>query len=214
MRTVIIAGGGATDYLYLGSLLEPDDTVICADSGYDLALKIGVEPDIVVGDFDSAVNKPPEKKTLRFPAKKDFTDTELAISYARERGFSDFLILGGIGTRMDHTLTNILMLKDMLSRGERGEIADEYNRIFITNTSSSIDATKGTLVSLVPLTQCTGITTQGLEYPLYLATLDVGSGRGVSNVITHSNPRVSLQSGDLLITLSRDEPQSCLPGSP
>lgn len=207
MRAVIIAGGQASGYAYLRGLIEPEDTIICADSGYDLALKLGVEPDIVIGDFDSIKTHPPLHKTLRFPAKKDFTDTELAVSCAREQGHRRFLILGGIGTRMDHTLTNIFMLQDMLSRGEEGEIVNEYNRILITDSTKKISTPEGTVVSLLPLARCINVTTQGLEYPLTNETLEVGSGRGISNVVMASSAQVSLHSGKLLVVFSQDEPK-------
>lgn len=204
MRAVIISGGQMKDHDQMRIRIKPDDTVICADSGYDSALKMGLEPKIVIGDLDSIKGCPPEDIVIRYPAKKDLTDTELALYYARKLGFSEFLLLGCIGTRMDHSLSNIFLLRDILRRQEYGEIADEHNRIFITDSSLTLEAEKGSLFSFIPLTECLGVTTAGLEYPLNNATVQVGSGLGVSNICLESSVSITLSEGEALVMLTRD----------
>ena len=204
MRAVIICGGLVSDYDYIKSLVKKDDTVICADSGYEHALKMGVLVDAVVGDFDSLGSIPQGVNTVRFPARKNHTDSEIALEYARSKGFSEFLFLGALGGRMDHTLTNVLMLKQTLSRHENAMIADEKNRIIITSSSAEITEPEGSVVSLIPIEDCKGVTTSGLEYPLLEADLLVGKGLGVSNVMLTDKAGVSLKSGVLLVVLAKD----------
>ncbi|MCL2362686.1 MAG: thiamine diphosphokinase [Defluviitaleaceae bacterium] len=204
MRACIISGGQVTDYAIIKSLIHNDDTIICADSGYNHAVKMGINPDILVGDFDSIGVVPPDVKSLRFPARKDLTDTEIAIEYARDKGFKDFLLLACTGTRMDHCITNVLLLKGFLERGENAVLQDEHNEIMLTNKKLSFQGAPGDIVSLVPLQTCCGVCTNGLEYPLNEAILYVGKGLGVSNVMLEETASISLCEGLLLIIKARD----------
>ena len=204
MRAVIISGGQVTDYGLIKKQVKPGDTIICADSGYNHAVKMGVKADIVVGDFDSIGSIPQDVTTISYPSKKDLTDTEIAIEYARDKGFKDFLLLGATGTRMDHSLTNILLLKGFLEHGESAVIVDEHNKIMLTDSMLRLHEAPGAIVSLVPLTDCRGVCTENLEYPLCEATLYVGKRIGVSNVLLEDNAVVSLREGLLLVIVAWD----------
>lgn len=204
MRAVILAGGSMYDYSYIKQFLSPDDLVIAADSGYHHAEALGLRPHLLAGDFDSLHTLPRDIETHRVPVAKDFTDTELAIELARTRGCTRFLLLGALGTRMDHTLTNILLLTRLLEAGEQAEIIDEHNHIRVTDTTLALDLTPGDILSLIPLTDCHGVTTEHLAYPLKDAALAVGYGLGVSNIVEASPVRVTLSSGRLLVMVCRD----------
>ena len=204
MRAVILAGGAMRDYGYIRQFILPDDYIIAADSGYRHAEVLGLHPHVLLGDFDSLGAIPPDVELHRVPMEKNFTDTELAIEWVRAQGIDDILILGAIGTRMDHTLTNILLLSRLLDAGGRAEVIDEHNRIWITDQALEIEAAPGETLSLIPLTTCQGVTTHNLTYPLKEARLEVGYGLGVSNVVQQSLVRVSLSEGKLLVMLCRD----------
>jgi len=206
MRAVIISGGVITDYEYIKRQIKSDDTIICADSGYNHAVKMGLKPSIVIGDFDSlAESKIPScVPCLKFPAKKDQTDTEIAIDYAREKGFRDFLFLAATGRRLDHGLTNILLLKSFLERGEIAVIFDEHNKIRLTDSDLTINEPPNSILSLVPITDCYGVTTKNLEFPLCNSTMLVGKGLGVSNIMTEANATVTVKDGLLLVIVARD----------
>jgi len=204
LRAVIISGGTVTDYEILKSQVRGGDTIICADSGYNHAVKMGLAVDIVVGDFDSIGEMPRGVKCLKFPARKDLTDTEIAIEYARGQGYRDFLFLAATGCRLDHTLTNILQLNGFLQRGETAVLVDEFNKIMLTDSMLELCEPAGSIVSLVPLTPCGGVTTTGLEYPLLNAELQVGKGLGVSNVMAAENATVTVKRGRLLVIVARD----------
>jgi len=204
LRAVIISGGAISDYSYIKSQIKLADTIICADSGYEHAKKMGLTASVVVGDFDSIGNIPKDVECIHYPAKKDLTDTEIAIEYARTRGFTDFLMLGATGSRADHSLTNIFLLKSFLQRGENAEILDENNKIKITNSRISLNEPPGTIVSLVPLCDCQGVSTQNLEYHLQNEDMPMGRGRGVSNIMTENNATITLTNGILLVMVTRD----------
>ena len=204
MRAVIISGGRVADYAYIKQQIKAGDTIICADSGYNHAKKMKLQTSVIIGDFDSIGSIPQDIATIKYPPAKDLTDTEIAIEYARDKGFKDFLLLAATGGRMDHSLTNILLLKGFLERGETAVIIDEHNKIMLTDTQLQLHETPGSIVSLVPLADCTGVCTENLEYPLQDANLYVGKGIGVSNVMQKAGATVSLQKGLLLVIVARD----------
>jgi len=205
MRAVIISGGKITDYAYIKEQigLFNADIIICADSGYNHAVKMGLRADLVVGDFDSS-EIPDGVETARYPSEKNHTDSEIALSHARERGARELLFIGATGTRADHTLTNIFMLKSCLEQGEKAQVLDEHNRIRIVESKLSFKGDKGGFVSLVPLCDCFGVTTEGLKYPLKDAGLKFGEGVGVSNIMEGNEATVSLEKGILLVIEARD----------
>jgi thiamine pyrophosphokinase len=180
------------------------DTIICADSGYHHAVKMGFIPAIVIGDFDSAGDIPANIPCLSFSAQKDQTDTELAIEYAWDKGFRDFLLLGGFGNRIDHSLTNLLQLMRIHARGGTAILINENNKVMLTTSSLHLQEPHGTIVSLLPLSNCHGVTTKNLEYPLANATLTVGEGRGISNIMASDDASVSIHEGTLLVIVAKD----------
>jgi len=204
LRAVIISGGDITDYSYIKNMLDKDDFIICADSGYRHASPLGVIPNILVGDFDSIEKIPESVECLRYPTDKDFTDTEIAVDYGRKKDFKEFLLLGTIGTRLDHTLSNILMLRTFLDNNEKAVIINEHNKIQLINKDILLQENKGSIVSLLPLTTCVGVTTTNLKYPLNNATLSVGYGLGVSNIMLQNNAKITLESGEMLIIIAKD----------
>ena len=205
MRAVLIAGGRMSDYAYIRQFISPEDYIIAIDSGYHHAVALGLRPHVLLGDFDSITTALPEGIELhRVPTEKDFTDLDLAVAWARERALGEFLLLGTIGSRMDHTLSGIFLLSGLLEAGERAEVLDEHNRIWLTDREIEVAGAPGDLLSLIPLTPCAGVTTHNLAYPLQSAALSPGHGLGVSNVILESPAKVELTSGKLLVMLCRD----------
>lgn len=207
-RVVIISGGKIEDYNYIKNQIGrfKPDMIICADSGYNHAVKMDLKADLVVGDFDSleAGMISESIKTVHFPARKNLTDSEIALLQAREAGAREVLFIGATGSRADHSLTNIFMLKSCLSHGITAEITDEHNRIKITESEIVLTGEAGDIISLVPLCDCAGVSTEGLEYPLENAELKLGEGRGVSNIMLGEKARVSLREGTLLVIAARD----------
>lgn len=206
MRAVIITGGSIQNYPAIKQYVQPNDYIICADSGYDHAVKMEITPNLLVGDMDSIHADLPTENIRIFPAKKDDTDTEIAISAALEQGCDDILILGGIGSRMDHTLANILFLKQLHDQKISAKIVNENNEIRLMGSQENItlQGHPGDLLSLIPITDCIGITNKGFEYPLIQEDLPLGTTRGVSNVFLSDTGSISLQNGLLLVMRCRD----------
>jgi len=161
MRGVIICGGNVGEYIK--DYIKPDDFVICADSGYDHAKRFDIVPHIVIGDMDSTKFTDIAEEKILYPKRKDFTDSELAIMYAIEKGFDSVLMFGMIGTRMDHSLANIFMLK----RLKNARIIDANNEIYFADSELSLSGKQGDIISIIPLSgDISEVTTEGLDYPL------------------------------------------------
>ncbi len=199
MRAVIIAGGDVGDYIK--NYIKGDDFVICADSGLDRAEKFGIKPNIVLGDMDSVISKNIGEDAVIYPCRKDFTDSEIAVDYAKEHGFSQFLMFGMIGSRMDHTIANITLLKNL----ENAVIINENNEIYLLRDKIKIEAPIGTTISILPIFgDVSGVTTYGLDYPLTNGSITCGTSLGVSNVMTEAVCEITVEKGMALVIRSKE----------
>jgi thiamine pyrophosphokinase len=208
---IIICSGNIRDYGYYKKYLDEAELIICADGGAMHVKSFRIKPHVLLGDFDSISKEDFDYfkgmgiKIEKFPVKKDQTDTEIAVDYAIQKGCKSIIILGGIGYRLDHSLSNIFLLKKMLDRGVRGKIVDEYNEIVLINDRIKLQKEEDFKITLLPLTEKTeGVTTRGLSYPLDNATLEQGSTWGVSNEFADEFAEVFIKSGLLLVIKSRD----------
>lgn len=186
---------------------DPKDYfVICADGGYETALKLGVVPDLVVGDFDSAQERPPASlRTLVLPVEKDVTDTMFAALKGLAKGLRDFVLLGCLGgPRFDHSLASIETLLYLRDHGAWGFLADERTKVFLLREEKlRITKLKGATVSVFPYgcPTCT-VTYTGLQYPLTRGSLTVGGLlMGVSNSITANDAEIKVHSGTALVAV-------------
>ncbi|NLK20960.1 MAG: thiamine diphosphokinase [Epulopiscium sp.] len=211
MNILIFAGGNIRDYSFCNSYVNQADCIICADKGMEHAKNMNLLPDLIVGDFDSASeeaiafykNKSVPFKT--FPTEKDKTDTELALEYAIHKGAKQIWIVGGIGSRMDHTLGNIHLLYLSLKSKIPATLIDAHNQIHLIDDRITIVGNKNDYVSLIPFSlEVTGVSTKGLYYPLENAILRGGSSYGVSNAITDSKAFITIKSGLLLVIKSKE----------
>ncbi|MEW9124011.1 MAG: thiamine diphosphokinase [Thermotaleaceae bacterium] len=211
MKCAIIANGDIRDYLFIKKSLLEYDFLICADGGVRHFYHMGLLPDIVVGDLDSvneehlqyikAYNIPIQK----FSPDKDYTDTELAIRYALDLNATDIAIFGAIGTRMDHTLSNIFLLVPLLKRGIQGKLIDEYNEISITHNNIEVEKKIGNNITILPLvSQVKGITLEGFQYPLEEYDMKMGESIGISNRVLSDYGKIIVQEGILLVIISKD----------
>jgi thiamine pyrophosphokinase len=201
LRTVIFANGSLNPPVKL----SPGDFIIAADGGGRHCLALGLVPAVVIGDLDSltqadlAALKAQGAKIVQFPVRKDFTDLELALSHARSLGADEILILGALGARWDQTLANVLLpaaFPDLNIRLVDGNQEFFYIRAGETLT---VSGRLGDTLSLLPLGgDAQGITTEKLEYPLHSERLQLGSTRGISNVLLEEEAQISLRTGFLL----------------
>lgn len=181
------------------------DFILCADGGYNHAKRAGIIPDLLIGDFDSiSVPNDPLIETIRWPSEKDDTDTGLCLQEALNRGYEDVLIIGGLGGRFDHTISNIQLIIGKSHLAQRIAIKDKGNYCTILNNSTmTISKKENQYVSLFSVTDvCRGLTATGFKYPLDNATLSLGSTLGTSNECVDDYATVSVEDGILLVILS------------
>ena len=196
MRAVIIGNGHIETYEYIKSKINADDFIICADGGYNHAVKMGITPDVLIGDFDSASGFESVKERIQYPTRKDFTDGELAVTYALEHGFQDIVLIAMTGDRIDHTMADILLL----DKCPNGVLIDDNNEVYLLKDKLQILGKKGQTLSIVPVfSDAQGLTTKGLEYPLTDETLYFASSRGISNVMTDDKCEITIKSGMALV---------------
>jgi thiamine pyrophosphokinase len=165
----------------------------------------------LLGDFDSISKSDWDKfsengtEIIRYPSEKDMTDSELAVEIAMERGCTKVILLGAVGSRLDHSLSNIFLLKKLADRNCEGLIADDKNEIRLIRDRIELKREAGVFLTLLPMDgNAVGVSTDGLRYPLHDAVLEMGSSWGVSNEFSEDTALVTVREGYLLVILSRD----------
>lgn len=208
---VIICNGSIEDFKFYDKFIDKADLIICADGGAVHARKMGVKPHILLGDFDSIPEdvlsyfKASGVNIMQFPPEKDMTDTEIAVELALKKGYGNIIIIGGIGSRLDHSLSNVFMLRRILAAGSKGIIVNEHNEIAIFKDRFELFREENVKITLLPLTErVEGVTTQGLYYPLNDATLEMGSTWGVSNEFAADRAEITIKNGLMLLIKARD----------
>ena len=205
-------------FIYVGGEIHPenitehpksDDLTVAADSGYHNATALGDRVQILVGDFDS-IDKGREidekVEILTVPAEKDFTDTQLAVETAIKRGARDIVIIGGLSGRLDHTLSNLAILRELSEAQVYALITDGKNRVrYIRSTSTLISRSGYKYLSLIADGEkVKGVSVEGCKYPLDNATLTNRYQYAVSNEITGNCALVSVKKGGLYIVESAE----------
>lgn len=214
-RAVIVAGGNAEKAFCLAYMEKyPFEYKTAVDAGLQFFYDTKQVPDLIAGDFDSVdqrvlswFEKQEEIKWLRLIPEKDDTDTEAALREIIRKGYDEIHILGGIGSRMDHTMGNIGLLGIGLKMGVRIFLADSHNRIRMITEGITISRKEqyGDYISLLPFTpQVTGITLTGMKYPLRDYTMVCHTTIGISNEIIEEEGKISLKDGILLVFETRD----------
>ena len=176
-----------------------DDFILCADAGYELANQLGIKPDIVIGDFDS-MDAPEGEEIIRHPVIKDDTDTILCINHAMELGLRDFLIVGGIGGRLDHTIANLQTLSYVIERGGHAEICDGKEHIWAVKEGSiCIPRTQGKLSVFALGGRCEGVFIRGAKYNIEDAILTPDYPLGMGNDFREAFAEIGVEKGTLLV---------------
>ncbi|PYG87389.1 thiamine pyrophosphokinase [Ruminiclostridium sufflavum DSM 19573] len=211
MKAFLVCNGSIRDYNEIKKHIGSGGYIISVDGGAGHLRKMGIEPDILIGDFDSAASEDLRYfadrgvSIFKFPPEKDMTDSELAIEKAAEIGAEELVFIGALGSRADHSFANMLLLKKCLDIGIRACILDENNQIYMFNSTFTLGKQAGYKLSLIPVSErVTGVTTYGLRYRLHNATMLLGTSWGVSNEFLEDNVTVALDKGLLLACVSRD----------
>lgn len=213
MNTLIVTGGTINEEFLKNYLLKNKfDIIIAVDKGLDTLNNLQIVPNYIVGDFDSVnriVLKQYENKNIPITylkPEKDFTDTHMAIKLANEIGSKNITIIGAIGTRIDHSLANIHVLKETLDNNVQAKLVNENNEIMLINKETVIKKNGNfKYVSIIPLTsKVTGVTLKGFKYLLENTTLNIGESIGVSNEQIEAEASIEIKEGIAILIFSKD----------
>ncbi len=213
MKAIIFSSAAIADYRYLEGRDLGGDIVICADAGYKHALRLGVVPDIFLGDNDSfAAEIPPGVERVIYPPEKDKTDTNIAVDYAIGRGADEIVLIGGIGGRIDQEFTHFCLMKYALKRGVRLKMIDDINEIWMENrpfTLKKTDCRKKYVSFFAYGGSVKNFSVKGLKYETEGMSLDSGLVQASSNEFAEADTaEISFDSGTVLVMLCDDRERS------
>ncbi len=221
MKALILAGSDVTVTDALRELCRDAALVVAADSGVRHAAPLGVVPDLIVGDFDSATARDlaryPDVLRERHPVRKDRLDLELALAEATARGATELLIVGALGGRLDQTLAALLIA----ARYRADDKTDHNVTLHSGHTAAYplgrnavagdagdagddvlvLELPPGQVFSVLSLGPVALVSLTGASYPLTRAELPFGVGLGVSNSVASSPLTVTLHHGSALVVL-------------
>ena len=209
-KAFIYTGGTVFDE-YVTEKPEAGDLVIAADAGYLTAQKMGITPDVLLGDFDTlgVENIPDGIECLRVPAEKNDTDTQLAVSTAIERGAKEIVIVGGLSGRLDHTLSTLSILEDLWKRKEGriyATLTDGKNRVrYIRGSGTILPRSQYRYFSLIAADDLVkGVTLEGCKYPLKNGRISRRHQWAVSNEIVGNCALIEISRGGVWVIESMD----------
>lgn len=200
-RCVIVGGAEIENYPLISDRLCPDDFYIFCDAGLSHSKALGKEPNLIVGDFDSHPKPETSIETIVLPREKDDTDTFFAVKEAIRRGFNDFLLIGVIGQRLDHTLANISILLMLESMGCTAKIVDDYSEMeLLTKVTAYIPDSYSYFSILAIGGEASGVYERNVKFPLENAVISCDYQYGVSNeVMPGQVAEVWAENGRLLL---------------
>lgn len=211
MSVLIIGSGSNIDKDILKNEKTDVEYVICADGGLEKAEYLGLLPNVIVGDLDSVDEKTLKKykdmgiNIIKYSTEKDYTDMELAIKYAIEKDFKDITLVGATGTRLDHTMANIMLIEEYYKQGIKIKIVDNNNTIEIIINEMNIKNKEGYFVSIIPISDVVEkITLEGFKYSLTNRDVKRGSALCVSNQIISKSGKITIKGGIGLVFISKD----------
>ncbi len=185
--------------------VENSDVIIAADGGVRHVEALGLRAKVILGDFDSLGYVPAGAEV--FPVEKDDTDAMLAARRGLALGYREFFFYGSLeGKRLDHTVANFQTLQFLADHGARGYLIgrDQIVSLVKNETLRFPAGAKGTVSVFCLGPDATGVTLEGLHYPLKNGTLTSGFPLGVSNHFTGDPASVSVETGSLLVIWDRE----------
>lgn len=211
MKAVIITGGEVPSKELLLNEVKDADLIIGADKGCEILYKYNIIPNYILGDFDSAninIINSMEKlgcKKIKYKKEKDFTDTEIAVNLAIEKGSRRIVLLGATGTRYDHSLSNIGLMLKGLKKSIHIEIIDNNNRMFLTDKNMKLEGCPGDIISFHAYCDLVrNLTIRGAKYELINYDLNLGDGITTSNEFINKNIELSFDNGIILVIYTKD----------
>ncbi|MGR6835151.1 thiamine diphosphokinase [Syntrophomonas erecta] len=211
MKAVIMANGEYGSLNGYKSIFKDLDLIICSDGGANYAYQIGLVPDYIVGDMDSIAPEVREHYNRmqvpfkRYPKRKDFTDTQLAMSLAENLGVNQIVFTGTIGKRLDHTLSNLYCCLEQVHKGLKVMHYHPDYQVYLFTGKLEIQGKPGDIVSVLALSDCCqGVSEKGFQYPLEDVVLEKKNPYAISNVLADTVGIITVQEGILAVIHYRE----------
>lgn len=211
MKGIVISSGSIENYDLLKEHIMENQFILCADGGVRHIMRIGSIPNSVIGDFDSIDEisikfiRENNIPVIEYPVEKNETDTELAMLYLINLGCNEITFAGVTGSRLDHTLANIYLLRKLLLQNIKGKIVDDNNTIYLINDYLKLEKRENYYVSIIPISnEGVTVTLKGFYYPLSEELVGFNSTLGVSNKIIDMVGEINIIKGEALIIESKD----------
>ena len=179
-----------------------DDMIIAADGGYDNLVRHGYTPDIIIGDLDSIESEIPEgTRIISYPKEKDETDMFLSYKAGVTLGYTEFVMLGATGGRLDHTYANISLLLYAKERGHNITVIYEGGIILcLKDESVTLSGSEGATLSVFAIDGAAeGVSILGAKYEVENVSLTPDFPLGVSNEFLDRDVRISVTDGTLIV---------------
>ena len=207
-RAIIFVNGNLSNIGQAKNIIKKEDCLIAADGAAEHIIKLGLVPNVIIGDMDSISQNLLGQSRLsptiliKYPTKKDKTDFELAVDYCLENKFEEIIIFGILGDRIDHFIANIFLITKIQSekRSIKIKIIEDKKETYVLNEKIAISGQVDDELSIIPISsKLEGVVTNGLEYKLDNETLSLGSTRGISNVFNRSLITIKVKKGVALV---------------
>lgn len=209
MKAILVAAGKPLDKNILLKYCK-DSFVICADYGIKNFINLEILPDLIVGDLDSSDEEckkfieDKKIKMIKLNTRKDFTDSESALSYLIENKYDEITLLSVTGSRLDHTLSNIFLLEKYFDKAKI-KIIDNNNEIsYIEEGDYTFTKDNYKYLSIISISDKILLSSQGLSYEVENSTINRAASLGVSNEIIDEKAKIILHKGKALIIKSKD----------
>ena len=202
-RCVLIGGAEIRNAGRARALLRRDDFIVCCDGGLRHLAALGAKPQLIVGDFDSHENPHMDVETIVLPREKDDTDSVYAAKVARERGYWEFLLLGMLGGRIDHTLGNISLMQALAIGGCSCLAADDHgvSEIILPGKTHTVSDVYRYFSLTCVNGAARGVTIKNAKYPLSDAVITCEYAYAISNEpLPGQTAEITLKEGRLLLT--------------
>ncbi len=212
-RAIIFCSGDMdSDRVFLPEY--QDDLILCADGGYRHAKRLGITPELIIGDLDSGIDQYPDGIVSRiYPSEKDATDTNLCLDYAIEQGCNEVVILGGLGGRLDHEFSHYALMLYGLKRGVRVILVNGCNEIRMEDKPFSLKPDEKKYISFFPFGgKVENFTVRGLKYETDNMTLFCDRAQASSNQFDGGEmAEISFQEGGIVLVMRCSDGKGFLP---
>lgn len=213
-KRAVIVSGGTLEIEVVKAQIQKNDFIIGVDRGVEFLDENKIEPNYIVGDFDSISEEVIRKYKAQteipireFNPVKDASDTEIAVRLAMELGIEELIILGATGSRLDHVLANIQVLSMPFKKGINAYIIDGVNRIRLVDTEFCMKKSEayGPYFSVFSLGGAVEeLSIEGAKYPLKNHRLEPYDSLSVSNEFIREELKISYKSGTLIVIESKE----------